>query len=198
MLTHQIRKYAIHRLSTDFVLSPIEKIHLARAHKVATWLDEGVNNLVSGGTKPTLYDLGTLGWETAAQILWIRDNPMPEDTLHFRRDLIKCGYCSSSDSLMDFAHNCPSCRRDVPADAVLTAPGPGTMSGPTERIIYYGTIQCSYLNCRRSLFPSISRICLSCSVNLGSKYLVRITPKGGLKEMIEEIFGEEIRNYEAA
>ena len=197
MLIHQIRKYAIHRLSTYFVLSPIEKIHLARAHKFTTWLDEGVNSLVSGDTDTTLHDLGTLGWETAAQILWIRNNSIPGDALRFRRDSIKCGYCSSTDSLINFAHNCPSCRRDVPADAVLTAPGPGIMLGPTDRKIYYGTIQCSYLTCRRSIFSSISRNCPSCSVNLRSNYLVRITPKGGLKEMIEEIFGEEIRNCAA-
>lgn len=56
-------------------LSPIEKILLGRAYKVATWLHEGVTSLVTGDPgSTTLEKLATLGWETAARILWIRDN----------------------------------------------------------------------------------------------------------------------------
>jgi hypothetical protein len=195
-LIHQIRKYAIHKLSTDFVLSPIEKIHLARVHKVAAWLDEGVTSLVSGISKPTLHDLAPLGWETAAQILWIRDNiPGNSNTLHFRRDGIKCGYCSSSTSLINFDYNCSSCRQLVPADAAMTIPGLGAISDPK---VQFRVILCSYLNCRGIVFYSISVSCSSCSVVHGPNHNIRITPMKEMKTLIEETFGEEIRNYEVA
>ena len=74
----QIRQYAIHWLSTNVTLSPIEKILLARAHRVGAWLEEGVNSLVTCNPMPALEDLATLGCETVARILWIRDNFPPE------------------------------------------------------------------------------------------------------------------------
>ena len=91
ILIDQIRTYAVHRLSTDFVLSPVEKILLVRAHKVAAWLNEGVTGLVGSDPRSSLDDLATLGWETAARILWIRDNChslMAANTVTFRRDTI--------------------------------------------------------------------------------------------------------------
>ncbi|KIM37714.1 hypothetical protein M413DRAFT_47828, partial [Hebeloma cylindrosporum] len=69
----RIREYSIHCLSTDFVVSPMEKIHLARAYKVSAWIKEGVTTLVSSAHRPTFDSLASLGWETAARILWIRD-----------------------------------------------------------------------------------------------------------------------------
>ena len=194
----QIRKYAIHKLSTDFVLSPIEKIHLGRTHKIAAWVEGGVNGLVHGDQKPTLEDLATLGWETAARILWIRDNP-PSKTLSFRRDDIKCGYCSSTSSLINFDHNCYSCKQSVAADAELTATGPGTTSEPTDRIVKFLAIN-RHLNCQGIIFSSISFSCPSCSKSYSGnikKMKVRITPritlKTGLNEMIKEAFGQEVR-----
>jgi hypothetical protein len=194
-LIHQIRKYAIHRLSTDFVLSPIEKINLARVHKVSAWMEEGVTSLVNSDAKPTLHDLSTLGWETAAQILWIRDN-LPGNTLRFRRDGIKCGYCPSSDSLINSNWNCCSCHQAVPADAQLTATGPGTISGLTDRIFPFRMIQCGHPNCRGVVFSSIAIYCDDCSAYLSANHNIRITPMKQGKELIEEMFGEEIKNCE--
>ena len=191
----QVRKYAIHRLSTDFVLSPIEKIDLARVHKVAAWMEEGVTSLVNSDAKPTLHDLSTLGWETAAQILWIRDN-LPGNTHRFRRDEIKCGYCTSSNSLINSNWNCCSCYQAVPVDAQLTATGPGAVSGLTGRIFQFRMIQCGHLNCRGAIFSTISVYCSTCSMYLSANHNIRITPMKQAKELIEEIFGEEIKNYE--
>ncbi|KAJ3511036.1 hypothetical protein NLJ89_g4334 [Agrocybe chaxingu] len=106
----KIRTYAIHRLSTQAALLPMEKILLARAHKVAAWLDEGVTSLVNGVPTPELEDLTALGWETAARILW-------DDTAR------------------------------------------------------------------------------SCSSYIGPNYNVRITLGKAAKDMIEEMFGEEIKEY---
>jgi len=204
LLTDQIRKYAIHKLSNDFVLSAWEKVHLARAHKVAAWLEEGVNSLASSEPKATLQDLATLGWETAARILWIRDHLirpqplMPVNTLYFRGDEVKCPFCPSLATLMKSGFTCGSCQQVVCADAELTAPGPGIISG-TIRAIPLGAIKCGYLNCQRDVLPGgYGMKCHSCANLLGSGIKVLITPKRDLKEMIEETFGEEIRKYKLA
>jgi len=120
VLIDQIKQYAIHRLSTDVILSPIEKILLARAHRVSVWLDEAITILAGGLPKPKLEDLVTLGWETAARILWIRDNANTSNNLCFKRDTIKCGHCLSSSSLINhkfqlrsWAHYICICRIDL-------------------------------------------------------------------------------------
>ena len=48
----QIRTYAIHRLSTGVALSPVEKVLLARTHRVTAWLVEGVTSLVLLNSDP--------------------------------------------------------------------------------------------------------------------------------------------------
>ena len=105
-------------------------------------MEEGVNSLVTVDPKPTLDSLATLGWETAARILWIKDN-IPSNTLHFRSSDIHCKYCSRS----RLTFSCQNCGNYSPGD------------------------------------------------NFG---ITPIGPKKGVKEMIEEAFGEEIRNYEVA
>ncbi|KIM37706.1 hypothetical protein M413DRAFT_253968 [Hebeloma cylindrosporum] len=207
----KIRAYAIHRLSTDFVLSPMEKIHLARAHKVAAWLDEGVTSLVSMDQKPTLADLATLGWETAAQILWIRDNSphsqslIPAVTLHFKGAAIWCAACTTLRRLIDMNHfTCNVCKYDVVADTELVAIGPGTMSGRTDRLVPFKDILCGTTNCRAPIFSSNYLTCDYCGTH--NRIYARVTPSRitptiaspGLKGMIEETFGEEIKKYKVA
>jgi hypothetical protein len=180
-------------------------MHLARAYKVAAWLEEAVNSLASSETKATLMDLATLGWETAARILWIRDRSlrpqplMPANTLYFRGDEVKCPLCCSPVSLMKPGFTCNSCQQVVRADAELTAPGPGIISG-TTRAVPFGTVQCGYLKCQRAVLPAgFGMPCTySCANCLRSSIQVLITPKRELKEMIEETFGEEIRSYKVA
>jgi hypothetical protein len=196
----QIRTYAIHRLSTGVALSPVEKVLLARAHRVAAWLVEGVTSLVLLNSHP-LEDLATLGWETAARILWIRDNSSPSlhvpNTLCFRRDAIKCLHCSSSASLINCNQDCYSCRQAVTADAQLTVPGPGLPSGAGDRIVTLWDIQC-HGKCGSHSFRSTSAKCNSCSRIASCNAQVRITPNKGWKEMIQEMFGEEIKDNELA
>ena len=177
-------------------------MHLGRAHKVVAFLEEGVKGFVSNEPKATLEDLATLGWETVARILWIRDRLprsgplMPPNTLYFGRDEVKCGLCSSQASLIKSNLTCYSCGQVVTADAELTAPGPGTISGLTDRLVWFVAIQCSYLNCQRPILPLNSSV--KCNHCLNSTNRVRITPKKELKELIEETFGEEIRSYNVA
>jgi len=170
---------------------------LGRAHKIAAWMDEGVTGLVNDNYKPTLADLAVLGWETAARILWIKDNIL-SNTLSFRRDDIQCGYSSSSSSLINSDYNCSSCRQAVPSDAELTAPGPSTTSGSTDRLFKLKAIKC-HLNCQGYVFCSVFFSCPSCSKSYNDprqKLKVGITRRKRLKEMIKQAFGEETRNYE--
>ena len=181
------------------VLSSIEKILLARAHRVGAWLDEGVTSLaLSHDTRPTLEELATLGWETAARILWIRDDSgsslKASDTLHFTKDSIKCGSCSSSSSLIPGVHRCYNCGQAVSDELTYTNSGSSVVPGSTDRLVQLGAIVCG--NCSSSsTFYSINIYCHSCGRTLNRTYNVRITPKRS-SQMIKEMFGEEIKNYE--
>ncbi|CAA7263125.1 unnamed protein product [Cyclocybe aegerita] len=195
----RIRTYAIHRLSTQVTFLPMEKILLARAHKVAAWLNEGVTSLVNDVPSPELEDIATLGWETAARILWIRDKSSlsrsTPNILRFRRDDIKCAQCSSPSSLINVNHNCYNCGQAVPADAELTFPGPGSTSGTTDRLVMFRTIQ--HGKCGTgSPFYSFGVSCSACSSYSGPTHNVRITLGKVAKDMIKEMFGEEIKDYE--
>ena len=178
-------------------LSPIEKVLLARAHRVSTWLDEGITSLaLSDDSRPTLEELATLGWETAARILWIRDDSgsslKPSDTLRFTKDSIKCGNCLSSSSLITGVHHCYSCGQAVSDE--LTCNNSGSLvPGSTDRLVQLGAIVCD--SCSSSAFYTTSIYCHSCDRNLNRKHNVRITPKRP-SQMIKEMFGEEIKNYE--
>ena len=197
-INQQIRKYAIHKLSTDIVFeSPVEKILLARAHKVEAWLDEGLASLVKDDSLK-FEDLVTLGWETAAKILWIRETSTFSrnatlNTLHFIRDDIKCAACLSPSSLLTGSYVCPKCRQAVLADTKLTFSGTASSpSGPTTgRLVTLGEIRC--YRCGGSPFHSPRISCNSCHGYYGySDSQVRITPRREAQEMIQEIFGEEM------
>ncbi|KAF8808883.1 hypothetical protein BYT27DRAFT_7029333, partial [Phlegmacium glaucopus] len=106
----QIREYAIDWLSTNGALAPIEKVQLARAHKVATWLEEGLTSLVDDVHRLTREELATLGWETSALILWIKYNSSPyPNAIIISNDMIKCASCPSLPSLTGMDH-CPHCK----------------------------------------------------------------------------------------
>jgi len=196
----KIRNYAIHRLSTDVVLSPVEKILLARSHRVAAWLEEGVTSLASVDSSSTLEDLATLGWETAARILWVnlRDISSPSltasNTLHFRRYAMKCKICSAT--LMPDSHiNCNHCGVPVTADAELLVHGPESVPGTADHLVQPRAIKCK---CGGTPFSSI--ICSFCFWNVESNERVRITAdkKEDKKAMIKEMFRAEIEDYELA
>ena len=175
------------------MLSPIEKILLARAHGVGTWLDEAINSLATCNPMPALEDLATLGWETVARILWIRDKfPLNKLPCHFKRHAIKCMHCSSSSSLINYSYGCGHV---ASGDAELTfsssaSPIPGTI----DLLVTLKDIQC--LVCRGTPFYSIVVTCNSCSYtyHYSSSPTVRITLYE-MKTMIEEMFGEEIKDH---
>ena len=113
------------RLST---VSPVDKILLARAHRVLGWLEDAITSLTSDDSQATLEDLATIGWETAARILWIiKSSPSlsTSNTLCFRTSAIKCGSYSPSSLInpaINPAINCIGCARPLYADTELIYP----------------------------------------------------------------------------
>jgi len=175
-------------------LSPIDKIKLARAHKFGHWLEEGVTSLVDSDQMLTREELATLGWETASLILWIKDrlrlSTRNSNTLSFRKDSIKCGFCTSSASLLSGSHSCYNCGSALLGDEELKCASITPSTGTSDTIVPMRTIMCS--RCGGRSFVSISFFC-SCSNNTYSNsHNVGITANKSSKEMVEEVFGEEI------
>ena len=180
-------------LSTTVTLSPIEKILLARAHRVGGWLDEALTNLATCNPVPSLEDLSTLGWETVARIFWIRDSlpPKSPNTLRFRRSAIKCASCSSSSSLIDDSYpQAGGCEHIVSGNAELTFSGsPSPMQGSLDFMVKLKEIKC--VICEKSFVADVT--CNGCrSKTYYYHSNVRVLT---LSKLIEEMFGEEIKDY---
>ncbi|KAH6908546.1 hypothetical protein BKA70DRAFT_1280143 [Coprinopsis sp. MPI-PUGE-AT-0042] len=74
----KVRTLAIDQLS-PLDLSPIEKIQYAREHRVSAWLKEGIAVIAGNLDDYRMEEIGnTLGWQTTALILFIRDKAKPK------------------------------------------------------------------------------------------------------------------------
>ena len=181
------------------VLSPIDKIKLARAHKYGHWLEEGVTSLVDGGQRLSREELAMLGWETAALILWIKDqsssSPRDSNMLSFRKYSIKCGFCDSSASLLSGSHDCSNCgsvlREDEELQCANIPPRSGTAD--VEVLIMLKAIKCN--KCGGIPFFGSSFTCSSCLCPTSWYDVddVRISLTKSSKVIIKEVFGEEIK-----
>jgi len=188
----KIRQCAIHWLSTNVTLSPIEKILLARAHRIGAWLEEAVTNLTvcKPADMPTLEDLATLGWETVARIFLIRNYAATGTTIHFRRDTIKCGFCGNSITPSP-NYQC-QCGHEV-FTAFASIYG-NYVTGTGRARVNPTLILCPI--CRLHPFPT-RNFCNSSSCRHYFSFrdlLVFVTLSNPLKKMIEEMFGEEIKD----
>jgi len=201
----KIRQCAIHSLSTNITLSPIEKIVLARAYRVGAWLHEAVTSLATTNDPiPTPEDLATMiGWETVGRIFWVRDDAWTKrwhsSMLHFKRDAIRCVYCMSSSRLIKSieAKDYP-CGHITSGDAELTLSSASTSStkgndvrGPLKQI------KCQICGVNPFNFNSFYITCdySSCGNVTTKEHNVRFTPHDSLKPMIEKMFGKEIKDY---
>jgi len=163
-------------------------------HRVGAWLDEGVTSLATCDIDlmPTLEDLATLGWETVARILWIRNNSSILLELHcFRRDAIKCGHCSSSSSLIKSNY----CGHIASRDSELNFCGSASaIAGTNELSIPLGEIWCP--TCKESFYSDRTGIfCELCSKHNHNIDSVRVVTQIKSRIMIEETFGKEIKDY---
>jgi hypothetical protein len=184
-------------LSTE-ELSHIEKLLLARTYRIGAWLGEAVTNLVTCSPMPKFEDLAILGLDVVARILWIREN-FPPNKLYFRRDAIKCGNCSTSSSLKIPNLTVNNCGHVASGDAELTVSGSATpISGTIDRMVKLNQIECSICSHPFVKMSPLSSInyCDFCG-SLTSYLNVRVTPHTGkpFMRIIEEMFGEELRDY---
>ncbi|TFK23376.1 hypothetical protein FA15DRAFT_467400 [Coprinopsis marcescibilis] len=206
-----IRQYAISRISQiEPSIPDIEKIRLARTHRVGRWLEEGVNGLIASSTV-TLSQLEPLGWKTAAIICHIRESSSNKARTgaafsatgphRFRLDSIRCGYCKTTASLVEQHPQCNNCRLAFHKASILTCQNiVGGSVDTDDTWIHASHIQC--LDCLVSPFGGSSFSCTSgCgSFHMNSAQKIRVTVEPVIPELnshplVEEYFGEEIKEY---
>ena len=181
-------------MSTDDAqaLTSIEKIQLAKEYRVAKWMEEGLISLVYGDYKLTRADLATLGWETSALILWIRDNSIPSlnnPRFHFNQDMIQCWNCSSN-LTSELYSECYSCDGVVRGRTVSSIQlENASESGKVDPLVKLEDICCSV--CDGRFYPKNFR-CRSCTF-LMINVRIALNLKKGIDERIDEVFGDEIK-----
>ncbi|KAH6883729.1 hypothetical protein BKA70DRAFT_1206288 [Coprinopsis sp. MPI-PUGE-AT-0042] len=198
-----IRKYAIHQLSSTFEIPPVEKILLARAHKVAKWLEEGMTSLVEG-TPKEIEELSALNcWETNARILSMTLTHTINSTKlsppQFLLEQLKCTSCKKA---MFTSSNCCGCSRSLSTGHSLKLTST-TLSSEGIHNGYITQIRCQF--CNNHPWSNGSRF--YCQGGCGT-YLIMGTSytqamlvdfgaqkKLSVKEMVDKHFGEEVKEY---
>jgi hypothetical protein len=97
----QVRKLAIKQLSS-LDITPLQKVQLGRAYKVASWFIDGCTTLIEDPEVGSLESLASsLGWETAARIAWAaRKQPtLREGKITIGTEKWQCTNCSTSASI---------------------------------------------------------------------------------------------------
>ncbi|RXW21149.1 hypothetical protein EST38_g4696 [Candolleomyces aberdarensis] len=96
----QFRELAIGKLSS-LNLTPIQNLQLGKTYKVASWIVEGYTALLQDTQTISLDDLGaSLGWETAARILWAAKKFKTKRFVVIGREAWQCLRCSRSGTLL--------------------------------------------------------------------------------------------------
>ncbi|KAF6755689.1 hypothetical protein DFP72DRAFT_1008645 [Ephemerocybe angulata] len=175
-----VRATAIAELTSNDMTTPLEKVVLARKYRISTWLEQGLCDLVSQrpGSITSLDTLGvTLGWETAARVVSIREQLQSAahidmgEAIEFKSDCIRCPECSGG--LWKYENICMNCPRVLGDPEVHYAIGtqvlPPQLNGPQCFIAFLGGIFCIFRRsfrdpkCPRSWGPKAkSRTCMSC------------------------------------
>jgi hypothetical protein len=157
-------------------------------------MEEGLINLANGGYRLTRADFTTLGWETSALILWVRDNlifSLNSSPFRFTQDMIQCGNCSYNFD-QDLSE-CYACDQLLGKNYLTVSVTSGFLASGTidpGPLVKLDDICCSACDGR---YYTRNIRCPGCSLPI-SKNNVRITLKKMLDEKIGEVFGEEIRD----
>ncbi|KAH6885649.1 hypothetical protein BKA70DRAFT_1337499 [Coprinopsis sp. MPI-PUGE-AT-0042] len=196
-----IRKYAIHQLSTTFEMPPIEKILLARAHKVAKWLEEGLKSLVEG-TPKEIEELSALDcWETIARVLSMTVthtvNAAKPSAPEFKLEQLKCKSCNKS--MFSSQFNCYQCGALLTSQSLLRL----TSTCITAEGIHNGYLNQVRCQCQNHpWYNGGGASCAGCGTyfNTGTSYTHAMfvafgIQKNGVKEMVDKHFGEEAKEY---
>jgi hypothetical protein len=201
----QAREHAIDNLS-KISLSPVEKVVLARAHKVAKWLREGLTEIVGENPIRPLDELKALGSETVCSLLWIREQAFQHKpkAIAFNVTLGSLGCASCYAPMFTSPRDCVNCKQQIlldDADALR-------LNSKYARIYDSGvlgteklqlTISIRHLRCKHCSFPPLlpqSYDCPSCGSRTGHADF-RLLPSGSRPNhmAIDREFKEEIASY---
>ncbi|RXW18431.1 hypothetical protein EST38_g7425 [Candolleomyces aberdarensis] len=112
----EVREHAIKNLS-NISLSPVKKVVLARAHKVAKWLKEGLTEILTENPVRPLDELETLGLKTACHLLWIRDRTASHKANGLGFSItISSLVCPGGHAMFTSALSCNGCARPILID----------------------------------------------------------------------------------
>ena len=202
----KLRRLAIHRLSTNFLLPAQEKFVLGRTHRVGKWVDEGVRGLLQLSPL-ALEHMASLGWETAARLLWIKVNatsngepapppyrpesPNGNQKIDFGVGLVRCPSCFNS--FFGGSINPSSCCK-YPV-ARLMAERKDICSGIPVYLIQWHRLLCGL--CGRQIVKAVqsSCMCKSCGMTYGHSEELVLAFAKSVEALIEEAFGEEMKEY---
>ncbi|KAH6906479.1 hypothetical protein BKA70DRAFT_409548 [Coprinopsis sp. MPI-PUGE-AT-0042] len=128
----KIRSLAISKLAW-VGLTSMEKIRLGREYRVANWFSEGVSELALSRDMTASYSIDdlaqTLGWETAARILWIRTSMLDSsawgavDVRHLTCARTDCNQPIQSISLFGQTLSVGCCAGHPSVRSAVAAPG---------------------------------------------------------------------------
>ncbi|KAJ2926569.1 hypothetical protein H1R20_g10529, partial [Candolleomyces eurysporus] len=180
----KMRDHAIEHLS-KMSLTSVEKVTLARAHKVAMWLKEGLNDLVKDIQTLQPDELKSqLGIETAFRLMWIQNqsfkhSQVPEVGSGFLITLGTLG-CPKGHPVFASPASCLSCDQKISID------------DPEAIYLYNNTavlIQDTGIPGPSRMRPIIDLQNLKCRS--------RQSPGPGPNVDVNEVFKEEIASYES-
>jgi hypothetical protein len=206
-LNMQIRKHAIETLS-EMSLSSVEKINLARAHKVARWLEEGVHEIViEHPLRPIEELVSQLGLEIACRLLWIQNQShgVSGQKLTVPLGLLRCPSCATE--VFKCGRFCNNCHRMISVDdrkALYLFPGTSITVKPrgaveTDLVVSLQNLGCA--GCSGHPIPiGTNSTCCSCNrVVYNTDYRLRLADAiqgATIKVDIKDVFGDEIANCE--
>ncbi|RXW16738.1 hypothetical protein EST38_g9117 [Candolleomyces aberdarensis] len=185
----KMRDHAIEHLS-KMSLTSAEKVTLARAHKVAKWLKEGLNDLVKDIQTLQPDELkAQLGVETAFRLMWIQNQSFKQSQAPAVGSgfLITLGTlgCSNGHPVFAGPANCFSCGQKILLD------------DPEAIYLYNNTA----VLVQDTGIPGPSRMRLIINLqNLKCRLLSpksRQSPGPGPNVDVNEVFKEEIASYES-
>ncbi|KAJ2912936.1 hypothetical protein MD484_g7494, partial [Candolleomyces efflorescens] len=205
------RDLAIAELSS-LLLTPLEKVTLAQAHKVAIWLKEGVNEMVEQEEtlKPDELE-AYIGLRTALRLMWIRDQlSKSSSSLQITLGSLSC---PNGHAVFKEPRTCHACSASILSDdeeAVYVAQGSsGTYTNSPNGIelqLSLHSLRCNH--CTKCPFyvppfagTSTCPLCAASIPNTSFRLLTPAFPSSRLEktraDLVEEMFQEQMASYES-
>lgn len=183
----------------------MEKVLLARAHKVAKWLKEGLTEIANEDPVRPLEELESLGLRTTCRLLWIRDRT----SRHAQSQGLKITpsnlTCLNGHTIFRNNFNCQGC------SCLITVDDPGAINlissyvvvvgSPTNSLMPISLLDLRCAKCSKVPITCTSYYCGSCYNNVNYPDFrypfpsVTQRPEGSAN--VDEVFKDEIASYES-